>query len=145
MAAKIVPMMLSAASAKIHQVAVAIDEGFDFVVDVLGGARMRHDEGILVGRSRLDPGGEAAVEREIGLVLVDDPREVAHGRGRELGLRDQQPLQPDRVEVFLGHRGRGRQHAGRHRLFGNGGVFPGDRLCRSIAFRVKPPRRAYCS
>ena len=122
--------MLSAAGAEIHQVAVALHERLGVVVDVFGGARMRDDEGILVGRSRLDPGGEAVVQRELGLVLVDDAREVADGRGRQLGLRDQQPFQPDRVEIFLGNRGRGGQHAGRDRLFGNGRVFAGHRLRR---------------
>ena len=69
-------------------------------------------------------------ERELGLVLVDDPGEVGDGRGRKLGLGDQEPFQPDRVEVFLRDRGRGGQHAGRHRFLGNGRILPGDRLCR---------------
>ena len=69
--------MLSAASAEIHQVAVALHERLDVVVDVFGGARMRDDEGVLVGVRRLDLGGEAVVQRELGLVLVDDAREVA--------------------------------------------------------------------
>ncbi len=73
----------------IHQVAVALDKGLDLVVDVFGSARMRHDKGVLVGRGWLDLGGEAVGERELGLVLVDDPRQIAHGRGRELGLGDQ--------------------------------------------------------
>ena len=71
-----------------------------------------------------------SVERELGLVLVDDPGEVVDGRGRQPGLRDQQPFQPDRIEVFLRDGGRSGQHAGRHRFLGNGRIFPGNRLCR---------------
>ena len=89
---------------------------------------MRDDEGILVGRRRFDLGSEAVVERKLGLVLVNDAREVTHGRRRQLGLCDQQPFQPDGSDIVVRDRRRGGQHSGRHRLLGNGRVFPGDRF-----------------
>ena len=84
-------------------------------------------------------------QRELGLVLVDDPRQVAHGRGRQPGLRDQQPFQPDRVESSSGTAG----EADSMPVATVSSVMPGFLLtsafARSIAFRVKPPRLAYCS
>ena len=65
---------------------------------------MRDDEGILFGRGRLDLGSEAAIECEFGLVLVNDTREVAHGRRREPGLGDQQPLESDGLDVIFRQR-----------------------------------------
>jgi hypothetical protein len=43
---------------EIHQVGVTLDKGLDFVVEIFGGTRMRHDEGILVGCRRLEDGAE---------------------------------------------------------------------------------------
>ena len=54
--------------------------------------------------------------RELGLVFVDRARQLLRGRRRHLGLRDQQPLQPDGVEIVVGNRRRGGQRAGRQRF-----------------------------
>jgi hypothetical protein len=45
---------------------------------------MRDDEGVLVGIRRLDPGSETVGQRQFGLVLVDDAREIAGSRRRQL-------------------------------------------------------------
>ena len=62
---------------------------------------------------------EAILKRQFGLVFVDRARQRSRGRVRHSGLRDQQPLQPDGIEIVIGDRGRRGQHALCQRLLRN--------------------------
>ena len=63
---------------------------------------MGNDEGVLVGRRRLDLGGKAVVERKLRLVLVDNAGKVGRCRRRHLRLSEQLPFEPDRIEIIVG-------------------------------------------
>ncbi len=107
---------------KIQKVAVAVHERLGVVIDIFGRTLVCDNKGVLVGVRRFDPGGEAIRQRELGLVFVDSPREFSRGRRRHPGLRDQQPLQTDGIEIVIGNRGRRGQHALRQRFLGDCGI-----------------------
>jgi len=130
---------------EIQQVAVTIHERLGVVIDVFGRALVCDNEGVLVGVRRFDPGREAIRQRELGLVFVDRAREFSGGRRRHPGLRDQQPLQPDGTEIVIGNRGAEDSMP----VASVSSEIAGSRLASafasSMAFRVNPPRLAYCS
>ena len=104
---------------------------------------MRDDEGILVSGGGLDLGGEAAVEREFCLVLVDDARKVAHGYRRQRGLRTSSHWSPMVSTSSSGSIGEADSIPVVIVSSERAGYFRVIAFAESIAFRVKLPRLAF--